>query len=198
VRKRILFGTANQAKIDHIRAFLRTLPVEILTPRDLNINLVVREDGKSPEENAEKKAKAYFAESNIPTLAIDAGLYIEKFTDEKQPGVFVRRVHGLERDATDEEILDHYVRELDRVGGESIGVWRVCVALAASVDRIFLQSYSLETVLTSRASDVMIPGAPVSSLMIDPATGQYYSEMAYEDRPDSKWILEIMSQYVEL
>jgi XTP/dITP diphosphohydrolase len=198
MKKRLLFGTANQAKVDHIRAFLESLPVEISSPRDLDIDIVVREDGKSPEENAEKKAKAYFAESDMPTFAIDAGLYVAKFPDEKQPGVFVRRIYGTDRDATDAEILDYYVRELAQVGGESVGIWRVSVVLVTSTGRVFAQSYSLETMLTSKASDILIPGAPISSLMIDPATGKYYSEMAYNERPDSRWIRDIIQQYLDL
>jgi 8-oxo-dGTP diphosphatase len=196
-KKRILFGTANQAKVDHIRAFLEPLPVQVLSARDLNIDIDVREDGQSPEENARKKARAYFAEASIPTLAIDAGLHIERFPDEKQPGVFVRRIHGTDRDATDEEILGYYARELDKVGGESIGIWNVSVALATSTGQVLCQSYSLRTRLTSQASEVLIPGAPISSLMIDPATGKHYSEIAYQERPDSRWILEIVEQYLD-
>ena len=47
-----------------------------------------------------------------------------KFPEEKQPGVLVRRIYGIDRDATDEEVLDYYARELDKVGGESSGIWR--------------------------------------------------------------------------
>lgn len=197
MKKRILFGTTSQAKIDHIHAFLESLPLEILSPRDLNIAIDVKENGASPEENAEKKARAYFAAAHIPTFAIDAGLDIEEFSDEKRPGVFVRRIHREDRDATDREILDYYVQELAQVGGESIGTWRVAIVLMVSPNQVWSSSYSLSTILTAKASPVLLPGAPLCSLTIDPATGKYYSEMTYRERPDSQYILDIMKQHLD-
>jgi hypothetical protein len=34
-------------------------------------------------------------------------------------------------------------------------------------------------------------------LMIDPAAGQYYSEMPPEKRPDAHWILEFVTQHLD-
>ena len=197
MKKQIFFGTINQAKLDYFRELFQPLPVEILSPRDLNISLDVKEDGKSPKENAEKKARAYFAESNIPTLAIDGGLYIAKFPDEKQPGLMVRRIYGTDRDATDQEILDYYARELTQVGGESAGIWKVSIVLMTSENQVFSQSYSLQTVFTAEAKGAVTLGAPLNSLMIDPATGKYYSEMTWKERPDSRWIFEFVGQHLD-
>jgi inosine/xanthosine triphosphate pyrophosphatase family protein len=122
MKKQILLGTKNQAKINIVQAALKSLAIEILTLRDLNINIDVREEGQSTEQNAEKKARAYFAESNVPTVAIDGGLRVEKFPEEKQPGVSIRRIHGIDRDATDDEVLACYVSELDKVGGENVRI----------------------------------------------------------------------------
>jgi len=55
MKKQILLGTTNQAKINHFRAYLAALPIEILSPGDLGIATDVEEDGKTPEENAEIK-----------------------------------------------------------------------------------------------------------------------------------------------
>jgi XTP/dITP diphosphohydrolase len=115
MKKQILLGTMNLAKISIVQAALGPLPIEILTLDDLNININVREDGQSIKENAEQKARAYFAESNIPTMAIDGGLRVEQFPEEKQPGAAIRRIHGTDRDATDQEVLDYYLGELDKV-----------------------------------------------------------------------------------
>lgn len=197
MKKQVLFGTTNQEKLDLFRQLLEPLPVEILSPGDLNIHIDVKEDGKSPEENAEKKARAYFAASNMPTLAIDAGLHIQKFPDEKQPGVYVRRIYGNDQDIPDKVVLDYYTGELEKVGGESVGTWNVSIVLMISTNKIFAQSYSLETVFTSKASDISIPGAPLSSLMTDTATGKYYSEMTYRERPDAKWYFEFVKQHIE-
>lgn len=197
MKKQVLLGTTNQAKVNIIREDLESLPIELLSLKDLNINVDVKEDGQSPEENAEKKAKAYFAASDIPTLAINAGLYIEKFSEEKQPRIFVRRIEGTDREVTDEQVLDYYIKELEKVGGESKGFFWVVFVLVVSNEKVFSQSYSLDLTLSSRRSDVLIPGAPLSSLSIDPVTGRYFSEMPYNKRPDSKWIFEFMKQHLE-
>jgi len=197
MKRRILLGTANQAKINRFRAYLATLPIEILSPGDLGIARDVEEDGKTPQENAEIKARAYLAKSNIPTLAVDAGLTIEGFPNEKQPGVFVRRIRGTGEAVSDEEILAYYARELDRIGGQTVGRWEVGLALVTPGGKTFSHAFNLQTRFTSARSTALISGEPLSSLMTDPTTGKYYSEMAGEERPDARWIREFVSEHVE-
>jgi 8-oxo-dGTP diphosphatase len=197
MKKHILLGTTNQAKIRVVQAALKSLPIEILTLDDLNIHIDVREDGQSTEENAEKKARAYFAESRIPTLAIDGGLHIEKLPEQKQPGIFIKRIPGTKQDATGAEVLDYYKRELEKVGEESIGVWKGSVVLMISNEKSFSDTLFFETVLTSkRKGDVRI-GAPLDALTIDPVTGKYYSEMTWKERPDAGWIFEFVKRHID-
>jgi len=81
MRKQILLGTTNQAKLDIVRTAVEFLPIEVLTLDDLGIDVDVREDGRSTEENAEKKARAYFAEAHIATLATDGGRAVPQKLD---------------------------------------------------------------------------------------------------------------------
>ncbi|MFX0091491.1 MAG: non-canonical purine NTP pyrophosphatase [Candidatus Hodarchaeota archaeon] len=196
MKKQVLIGTTNHTKRDFIQESLESLPIQILSLEALNISIDVKEDGKSPEENAKKKAMVYFTESEIPTFATDGGLYIEKFPAEKQSGVFVKRIRGADRDVSDEEIVAHYMKELEKVGGESIGIWSVSVVLVTSINKIFSQNFSFKTILTSKTRGILIPGVPLDSLMLDPATGKHYSDMTYKERPDSKWIFEFMKQHL--
>lgn len=197
IKWKVLFGTKNLAKIELVRAYLNELPVLVLCPKDLNIDIDVEEDGQTPEENAAKKAKAYYAEAGIPTFAIDAGLRIEKFPEEIQPGVYVRRVSGKGQEVSDEAIIDYYRKKLEDAGGTSPGMWQIAVSFIASPDQIHTRQFQLETVFTSQASKIVLPGAPLSSLMKDPVTVVYYSEMAHEERPDSVLIAEIIRQEIE-
>jgi inosine/xanthosine triphosphate pyrophosphatase family protein len=50
LKKQILLGTINQAKIAHLQEACESLPIEVLSSRDLNIEITVEEDGKSAEE----------------------------------------------------------------------------------------------------------------------------------------------------
>lgn len=196
--KRLLFGTANPAKLKFIRTALATVPVDVVDPVSLGIELGVDEDGRTPEENAEKKARLHFAASKMPTLATDAGLYIEKLSPEKQPGVYVRRIYGRRRDVTDEEVLGYYVGELERVGGESPGRWNVAMALMTAADQITVESYVLEVVFSCMPSKMVIPGAPLSSLMMEPVERVYYAEMAVGERLDSERIRAFIQEHLEV
>jgi len=195
--KRILLGTTNPAKINIVRAALETLPILVLTLRDLNINLFVKEDGQSTEENAQMKARAYFAASHVPTLAIDGGLYVEKFSLDKQPETLVRRIYGENRDATDEEVLEYYQKELCAVGGESAATWRGAMALMLAPEKMVSDTFFFKAILTSRRKGRGFPGAPLDALMIDPATGRYYTEMSWQEQPHTRWIGEFVKQYFE-
>ncbi len=197
MKKPILLGTRNPAKVNVVRAALAPLPVEILTSADLGIHIDVEEDRTSTEENAERKARAYFAAAHMPTLAIDGGLHIEGLPGERQPGVFVRRIHHRERDATDAEVLDHYARELAEIGGEAIGIWQGSVVLVVSDKHVYADTFTFGTMLTSRRKGGVTPGAPLDALTIDPATGRYFSEMAWEERPDARWVFEFVKQHLD-
>jgi len=201
--KRLLLGTRNPEKETLFRVLFEELPIEVVSLDDLGIDVAVREDGLTPEANAEKKAWAYFAASGVPTLAVDAGLTIEDFPPEKQPDVRVNRISRISRvnggqSASDRELLDHYARELAAVGGKSVGRWHVALALAVAADRVISRSYVMETVLTSQASEVLLPGAPLSSLMIDRATGRYFSELAPWERPDAGEIFRFVARHVDV
>jgi hypothetical protein len=195
--KKLFLGTTNPAKVHIVRASVECLPVRIVTPDDLGLRIDVPEDGQSTAENAERKARAYFAAVRRPTLAIDGGLHIEGLPAEKQPGVFVRRIHGRDRDASDEEVLDYYARELESIGGESIGVWEGAHVLVISDDQMFVDTFSFRTILTSRRKGGVIPGAPLDALTIDPAKGRYYSEMDWIERPDVRWLFKFLKQHLD-
>ncbi|MFQ6861647.1 MAG: hypothetical protein ACLROI_13130 [Beduini sp.] len=57
---------------------LKNLPIDIVTPKDINLKLEILVDGQSPKENALKKALAYFRQTQIPMLGADFRLYIDR------------------------------------------------------------------------------------------------------------------------
>jgi XTP/dITP diphosphohydrolase len=194
---RILFGTTNPSKIEIIRAFLEDLPIELITPADLGLRLAVREDGNSTEENAEIKSRAYYAVSLVPCLGIDAGLTIGGFPPEKQPGVFVRRIFGADQEVSDQQMLEYYIGELKQIGGQSVAYWKVATALTLAPSVTFVNTFSFEATLISQPSPKLNPGTPLSSLMVDPRSGRYFSEIDHRQRPDAEWVKAIMQQNLE-
>ncbi|MCH7715628.1 MAG: hypothetical protein IH876_05825 [Gemmatimonadetes bacterium] len=190
MKKRILFGTTNQTKQGRFQKLFESLDLEVLTLRDLDIDINVTEDRKTPEGNAIKKARTYFSEAQIPTFAIDYGLYIDRFPEEKQPGLFVRRIYGTSQEATDVEMLEYYMSELNRVGGESEGSWISAIALVVAFDKVFSRSFSNKTIFTSKKSAILTPGEPLNSLQIDPALGKYKAEMTPGERMTAQDVID--------
>lgn len=197
-KQKILLGTSNTAKVAIVQAAIQGLPIKLVTLNELRISLDVIEDGRTTLDNAQKKARAYFDRTDLPTLAMDGGLQIEKFPAEKQPGVMVRRIHGGNGHATEQEVLDFYIAELTKVGGKSIGVWVGSVVLVLSSHKLFSGTYTFKTLLTSHPRGVVASGSPLSSIMIDPISGKYFSEMQWAERPDTVWIHQFLQEHLSL
>jgi XTP/dITP diphosphohydrolase len=86
---RILLATNNPGKLREIQAILQELKAEILTPRQLNLDLVVSETGQTYAENAALKAKAFAQAAGILALADDSGLEVDAL--DGNPGIHSAR-----------------------------------------------------------------------------------------------------------
>ncbi len=176
----VLYGTNNPGKLKRLQAIFQESSIEIVGPEVLGIHVAVEETGQTPAENARLKAKSFYLAAGIPTFAVDSGLYLDKLPPHDQPGVFVRRVNGVE--LNDEEMLAHYRNLLLSLGGRSPGFWMDGIALIDETGTLVEKEYREETFLTAEASEVRIPGQPISALQIDPELNQYKSEITAEQR----------------
>lgn len=192
----LLSGTRNPARVEMLRHILRGLPVKILTLEDLCIDQQVEEDGLSTAANAEKKARFYYVLAGIPTLAMDGGLNIDRFPPEKQPGVLVKRAPGLGASATEAELLDYYIHELNQIGGESAGTWTASQALALSAERVLVYSYTFAVRFTTRRRGQPTPGRALDCIMLDPSSGRYYNELALDERPYHQATRDFLLQHL--
>ena len=89
---RILAATNNKNKLEEIRRILEPLGVSIVSPADLGIDIEVEETGSTFAENAFLKAKAFYGQSGLPSLADDSGLCIDAM--DGRPGVHSARYLG--------------------------------------------------------------------------------------------------------
>ena len=94
---------------------------QVLTIKDLGINLKPEETGNNAIENAYIKAKAYYDKTKITTIGMDNKLYIEELPEEKQPGTHVRRVNGKE--LNDDEMIEYYCNLVKEYGGKLKAKW---------------------------------------------------------------------------
>lgn len=182
--KQLLYGTTNKSKISQIKDVLSESGYEILGLDALDVSIpAVEEDGRNVEENARKKAIAYAQAANLPTLAMDTGFYIDRLSDEQQPGLHVRRINKSHEAATDQEVLDHYMQLIGSLGGTVTAYWRYSFALAHPDGSC--HSFTADTAkrrLTATPAKSMVPGFPLDALQVDPSTGKYFSDMDWKEK----------------
>ena len=91
---KVLFATTNPAKIKRYVDKLKEKNIEVLTIKDLGINLKPEETGKNAIENAYIKAKTYYDETKITTIGIDNNLYIEGLPEENNQERMLEELMG--------------------------------------------------------------------------------------------------------
>jgi len=96
--KELIIATANAGKIKEFEELFQqiSLPIKILSFKDLNFFEDVPETGNSFEENAFQKAEFVYKKFKIPVVSDDSGLEIEALNNE--PGIRSARYSGLEKD----------------------------------------------------------------------------------------------------
>ena len=110
----LLLATNNPGKIAEYDALLNGCGWEIVTPRDLGIELDAEETGETYEANATMKAQRGAQASGLVTLGDDSGLEIEAMGGE--PGVHSARFLG--EDASYEQRFAEIERRLAGVRRE--------------------------------------------------------------------------------
>lgn len=194
----VLFATKNPAKIEYYASELKKEGIQIYTLRDKNVDFEAEETGKTAIENAILKAKTYYEQTKMKTIAIDDTLFIENVSEEDQPGAKVRRVGGKE--LTDDEMLDHYTSLVRKYGGRLTAKWVKGVAVYDGND---LKTHIVEGndfYFVPEISPIRREGYPLDSITILPELNQYLSETKREDYEktkkgsSSKYILEFLKQ----
>ena len=181
---KLLFATGNEKKCELMRKRLKEIDqVEVIMPKHINVKIDIEENGKTAEENAIKKAKAYYEKTKLATIAEDSGLWVEKFSDEDQPGLFVKRVNGRE-DLSDEEILNSYIEKLDKIGGKSDARYITGIAVINENGEIFSKTINEEIfILTKDKNDKeYINGGFLDVVSYDPISNKYFNELTEEEK----------------
>lgn len=154
---RYLLTTTNKGKIRHYGTKLKEQGIDIVTLNDLNINVDVDETGKNPTENAIIKANEYNNLSNVPTIALDEGLFLEGAPDEIQPGTHVRRVNG--------KLPCYFLK---------------CVAFDNG-DKTYTFKHKVNREFTNQQSSVIDEGYPLASSQIIQTSGKFKSKLTDEE-----------------
>lgn len=96
--KKLIIASNNVGKIKEIKRVLSDIKVEVLSLKDIGLDIDVEEDGLTFEENAKKKSTEIYKElikrgkSDFIVMSDDSGLEVECLNGE--PGVFSARYAG--------------------------------------------------------------------------------------------------------
>ena len=181
---KVLFATTNPAKIKKYVDKLKEKDIEILTIKDLGINLKPEETGKNAIENAYIKAKTYYDKTKIISIGMDNNLYIEGLPDEKQPGTHVRRING--KYLTDDEMIEYYTKLVKEYGGKLTAKWVYGMAVYNEKGKKTYTWSKDQFYFVDKPSKKRNPGYPLDSITIVPEFNKYLVELTEEEKSKCK------------
>lgn len=189
---KLLYGTGNPAKLEAMKERLKILGIELIGLRDLKREIPdIMEDGKTPLENARKKALGYYHAYHMPVFSCDSGLYIDELPQDLQPGVHVRMING--KRLSDDEMAAYY-SGLAKKYGDLTARYKNAICLIMDLEHVYeAMEKNMESepfIITDRPHGRKFKkGFPLDSLSIHMKTGKYYydlkenelNELAVED-----------------
>lgn len=180
--KQIIFATSNESKSKRFSKGLKELGIEVLSLKDIDVNLDVEEDGSTAIENALIKARECYRKTRRPSMGMDDTLYMEGVPKDLQPGLFVRRVNG--KNLTDEEMIEHYTNLVKEYGkdGRINCKWIYGLAVINEKGEEATYTWSKDDFyMTSSRSDKINPGYPLNSISKYKKLDKYFTEVTLED-----------------
>ncbi len=108
---KLAIATNNAHKLLEIRQILGDTFEELLSLKDLNIDIEIEETGATLEENSLLKARTICNLTGLPTLADDTGLMVDAL--DGAPGVYSARYAGEEHN--DKNNRAYLLKKLDAV-----------------------------------------------------------------------------------
>ncbi len=127
---KIFLATKNEGKIKDFKKLTEGMDIEVVSILD-NIDIPdVEENGKTFEENSEKKALEIAKYTGIITISDDSGLCVDYLNGA--PGIYSARYSG--ENATDSSNIDKLLEEMKEVEKEKRTAYFVSVVSIAYPD----------------------------------------------------------------
>ncbi len=159
----------------------------MLSLKDLQINLDTEENGKSAIENALIKARECYKQTNMASIGMDDSLYLENVPEDKQPGLFVKRVNG--KTLNDEEMIEHYCKLVKEYGINGRLNCKWVYGLAVINDKGEESTYTWskgDFYMVDTPSRTINPGYPLNSISKYNTIDKYFTELTTEDKDKIK------------
>ena len=191
--KTILVATGNPAKKKLFNYIFNEIGFEPVFLDSLNLcNEKIIEDGKTPIENAFKKARHFHNLTKMVTYGDDVGLEIEALNGE--PGVEARRWNGVFKDNVDDEIWLEYLLKrmegipLEKRTGKFVSGW----AIVDSEGVEYTKKFENRFLILEKPLRPYIKGWPMSGVQYDVE----YNAM-FKDLPEEVQFKRILNGFKE-
>lgn len=180
MEKTLLIATHNPAKVHDLQQLLSDLPLHFVSLADVGITEDVEENGKTYQENAEKKALFYAKISNLPAVADDGGLEIAALNGE--PGLKSHRWLGP--NTTYDDLMKHMEKVASSLPeNKRDASFKLVVAFALPDGQVWSAKGDAKGIIAPRPSPQKIHGFPYRSYFYFPEIRKFYfeSEMTPEE-----------------
>ena len=180
--KQIIFATTNESKAKRFSKGLKEHGIEVLSLKDIDMKLDIEEDGTTAIENALIKARECYRLTKKPCMGMDDTLYMEGVPEDRQPGLFVRRVNG--KSLTDEEAFLYYTNLVKEYGkdGKINCKWVYGLAVINEKGEEATYSWSKDDFyMVDNPSDKINPGYPLNSISKYKKLDKYFTDVTDED-----------------
>lgn len=180
--KKIAFATSNPTKSKRFSKGLLENDIEVLSLKDLNIELDIDENGNDVIENALIKARACYKKTNMPSIGMDDSLYLENVPEDKQPGLFVRRIN--DKTLSDDEMLQYYTSLVKKYGinGKLNCKWIYGLAVVDENGKEHTYTWDKDNFyMVENVSEKINPGYPLNSISKYKIINKYFTDITDED-----------------
>ena len=180
--KEVLFATGNASKVARYKDKLLERGIVLKSLKDMDVDIDVDENGSTAIENATIKAKAYNEATDLPTMATDDTMYIVGIPEEKQPGIFVRRVNG--KRLNDQEMIDYYTGLVKEYGkdGKLDTKWILGMVIIKDGKVYTHEETTSEYYILDTPAKDMREGYPLSSILFNKKANKYDIYLTEEDK----------------
>lgn len=177
---KLLVATFNPGKQQEFKRIFKLIrpAIELVFPQELSLLDAVEETGRTFAANSALKARYFFAQAKIPTLADDGGLEIAALNGE--PGVRSRRWLGWQ--ASDEELIDYTLKRLKNFPDltQRMAWLKTCVSWFDG-QRLFQEEAMIKGYIALQPSEQRTPGYPYRDLLIIAKLNKHYNQLTPEE-----------------
>jgi XTP/dITP diphosphohydrolase len=182
--KKLLIATHNPAKLNELSELFADIPVQLVSLSDVGITEDIEEDGKTYEENSQKKALFYAQKSGLPSISDDGGIEIAALNNA--PGVHSKRWIGDNK--SEDELIAHMQKVANELPDDNrTAYFKVVLSLALPNGKVWSVPGVIEGIVAKHPFIQKRKGYPYRSFFFLSQLNKYYFESELTPKEQKKY-----------